>query len=304
MIKHLENTDINFVRWDNCINNAINGNIFAYSWYLNILCEEWEALVLGNYEYVMPLFHKTKFNKKIYFSSKLGIRLGVYSNKLITHDIVQKFIDAIPSDKSLINLSLNIYNHLNSPNVRMVSTYELDLIQSHQKIAEKYSNQFQKDLETAHLNKITITQGLLPNELINFALSKKVYSKPKLKENQISQLRMIIANSLRYHLGETYCAYGDHNNLQAAAFFVKSKKKIHLLFAAISQYGIHKNAFHLLIDKYIEVHSEKDLTLNIENSIAKNNKEFFTGVGAHEVKYQQYYKNNLPRVYKLILNNN
>lgn len=261
-------------------------------------------MVLGNYEYVMPLFRRSKFKKNIYFSSKLGIRLGVYSNKLITQDIVQKFIDAIPKDNTLINLALNLHNQIKSSNINMVSTYELDLIQSHQRITEKYSTQFQKDLETARLNRITITQGLLPNELINFSLSKKVYSKPKLTKHEIPQLRMIIANSLRYHLGETYCAYGDHNNLQAAAFFVKSKKKIHLLYTAISQYGINKNAFYLLIDKYIEVHSEKDLTLNIENSITKSNEEFFTGVGAHEVKYKQYYKNSLPWFYKLILNNN
>ena len=303
MIKHLKNTDINFIRWDNCINNAINGSVFAYSWYLNILCEDWEALVLGNYEYVMPLFHKTKFNKDIYFTSKLGIRLGVFSNKLIKEEIVLKFVDAIPKKNSLVDISLNVFNQINNKHVKILSTYGMDLIKSHNRIAEKYTNQFQKDLETARKNRVSVVKGLLPNDLINFSQSKNVRSKPKLNQKEIQQLRLIIANCLRYNLGETYCAYGDHNNLQAAAFFVKSKKKLHLLFAAISQQGIKTRAFHLLIDKYIEAYSEKDLTLNIENIISDNDKDFFTGVGAKEYKFQQYYLNNLPWFYKLIINN-
>ncbi len=300
-IKHLNNSDINFIRWDNCINNAINGNVFAYSWYLNILCENWEALVLGNYEYVMPLFRKTRFNKNIYYTSKLGIHLGVFSNKLLSEEIVQKFIDAIPKKNSIINISLNVFNQLKSKNIKNNSTYEIDLIKSHKRITENYTNQFQKDLETGKRNKISIVKGLLPNELINFSHSKDVLSRPKLRQSEIPKLRMIIAYCIRYSLGETYCAYGSHNNLQAAAFFIKSKRKLHLLFAANSKTGIVNKAFHLLIDKYIEVHSEKDLTLNLENVISNNNQDFFPGLGAKEYKFQQYYSNNLPLLYRFII---
>ena len=301
MIKHLQNSSINFIKWDNCINNAINGNVFAYSWYLNILCENWEALVLGNYEYVMPLFRKTRLNKNIYYTSKLGIRLGVFSNKLLSEEIVQKFIDAIPKKNSIINISLNVFNQLKSKNIKNNSTYEIDLIKSYKRIAENYTNQFQKDLETAKRNKISIVKGLLPNELINFSHSKDVLSRPKLRQSEIQKLRMIIAYCIRYSLGETYCAYGSHNNLQTAAFFIKSKRKLHLLFASNSKNGIANKAFHLLIDKYIEVHSEKDLTLSIENVISNNNRDFFTGLGAKEYKFQQYYSNNLPLLYRFIL---
>ncbi len=300
-IKHLNNSDVNFIRWDNCINNAVNGNVFAYSWYLNILCENWEALVLGNYEYVMPLFRKTRFNKNTYYTSKLGVRLGVFSNKLLTEKIVQKFIDAIPKKNSVINISLNVFNQLESKNIKSNSTYAIDLIKSHKRIAENYTNHFQKDLETAKRNKISIVKGLLPNELINFSQRKDVLSQPKLKPSEIQKLRMIIAYCMRYSLGDTYCAYGSHNNLQAAGFFIKSKRKLHLLFAANSKNGIANKAFHLLIDKYIEVHSEKDLTLSIENIISNNNQDFFSGLGAKEYKFQQYYTNNLPLLYRFII---
>jgi hypothetical protein len=303
LIKHLKNTEINFIRWDNCINKAINGNVFAYSWYLNILCDNWEALVMDDYQYVMPLLHEVKFKQDVYIHSKLGNRLGVFSNQLLTEEIVKKFIESIPHERSLIHISLNSFNKLTSGKVKNIKTYELDLIQSHKRIAQKYSNQFQKDLQKAKEDNISVVQGLLPNDLINFSNIYTVRSNPKLNLNEIQKLRMIIAHSLRFGLSETYCAYSANNNLCAAAFFIKSKRNIYLLYAAISNIGLNSNAFHLLIDKYIEVHSEKDLTLTLDNIISKNNMDFFSGVGAHEYKFQQYYSNSLSWIYNLLLKN-
>jgi len=300
-IRYLKNHEINFVRWDNCINNALNGSVFAYSWYLNIICEDWAALVSGDYKYVMPLILKSKYKNLIYYSHKLAPRLGVFSNLLLTEDIVGKFINSIPYTNSLINISLNKSNKLNFPEVKRRKTYELDLIQSYKKISEKYSNQFQKNLQKAKENKISITKGILPNDLINFSVKKGVHSDPKLNKNQdIHKLRMIVANSIRFSLGETYCAYDENNTICATAFFIKSKRKLHLLYAANNKTGLKSNAFHLLIDKYIEVHSEKDLTLNIEN-VVSNNVEFYSGIGAAEYKYNHYYTNKLPWIYKMLL---
>ena len=300
-IRYLKNREINFVRWDNCINNAINGSVFAYSWYLNILCEEWEALVLDDYLYVMPLLHRTELKQDIFFTSKLGIRLGIFSNQLLTENIVIKFIESIPSKNSFVNISLNLFNKLNTKDSKSISTFELDLIQSYKKITEKYSPQFRKDLQIAKTGKVTFGEGLLPNDLINFSIRQNARSNPKLNKIEIKKLRMIIAHSLRYGLGEIYCAYTKSNNLCASAFFLKSKRKLHLLYAAIDKIGISLNAFHLLIDKYIEVHSEKDLTLNLENVISNNNIDFFSGVGAHEYQFHQYHSNSIPWIYKLLI---
>lgn len=289
------------MRWDNCINKAINGNIFAYSWYLNILNNNWEALVLGDYLYVMPLLRKTKFNKTIYYQSKLANNLGVFSSQLLSENIVRQFIESIPHQNALIYISLNSFNKLRSNNIQNLKTHELDLIQSHKKIAEKYSNQFQQDLQTARKANLSLIQGLLPNDLIHFSISRNVKSNPKLTLNEFQKLRMITASCMRYGLCETYCVYTAQNNLCASALFIKSKLKIYILYAAISNIGINNKAFHLLIDKYIEVHSEKNLTLNLDKLITKNKIDFFSGVGAHEYKSQQYYSNKLSLIYKSLI---
>jgi hypothetical protein len=302
-IKYLNNGDINFVRWDNCINTAFNGNIFAYSWYLNILSDGWCALVMGDYKYVMPLIHNTLFKKNIITSHVLGEKLGVYTNELLTEEIVNKFLDAIPPDYSYIKMCLNKYNKLSNPHfeIHNQKIFDMDLMQSYSLIKQKYSNGFQKDLQTAKSNKITVINGLSPNDLINLSLKKGIQSMPKLMGYNIDRLRMIIAFSIRYNLGEIYGAYTAENNLCAAAFFIKSKNKIYLLFNAEDKNSEFSKAMALLIDRFIETHCEKNLTLNLDKIVSKDSIHFLQGVGALEYKTRIVKRNSMPLIYKLFI---
>ncbi|OFX88370.1 MAG: hypothetical protein A2W99_07820 [Bacteroidetes bacterium GWF2_33_16] len=302
-ITYLHNDEINFVRWDNCINTSFNGNIFAYSWYLNILCDNWCGLIMGDYKYVMPLLHNTFMKKEIITTQILGNKLGVYTNELLTEEIVNQFFDAIPSDYSYVKTCLNKYNKISTCNfeIKNQKIFEMDLMQSYFLISQKYSNDFQKDIQTAKSNKITVVNGLSPNDLINLSLKKGSSSKPTLNKKSISQLRMIIAFAVRYNLGEIYGAYTAENNLCAAAFFIKSKNKIYLLFSTEDKNCELSRAMMLLIDRFIENHCEKNLTLNLDNLVAKNTKIFFHGVGATEYKLKTVKRNNLPLMYKLFL---
>ena len=63
-------------KWDRCINKAYNGIIYAYSWYLDIVCPDWDGLIVGDYDIVMPL---TKFKKS---------ELIIYHNRFILSSLV------------------------------------------------------------------------------------------------------------------------------------------------------------------------------------------------------------------------
>jgi len=300
-IKYLKNHEINLIRWDNCINNSINSNIFAFSWYLNIICENWAALVSGDYEYVMPIIQVEKFKHKIIFNSKLSNRLGIFSNNVLSENISSEFIKSIPKSFSNINLLLNKFNKLSGEKTKKHSTFELDLMQSYVKLYTNFSLKFQANIELAVQNKTTIIRGLLPNELFRFILKNKVYSNPKLSKNELLKLKMILAHGLRYNLTEIYGAYTAENNLCAVALFIKSQYKIHLLFNSINDYGLKTNAMHLLISNFIKTHSEKNLTLNLENIITINDIDYLTGVGAHAYKYTGFYMSKLPFIFKLLI---
>ena len=61
-IRFVKKEDIDKIKWNSCVHYAINGNIFGYMWFLDSVSKEWDALVEGDYESVLPLFHKIDNN--------------------------------------------------------------------------------------------------------------------------------------------------------------------------------------------------------------------------------------------------
>ena len=54
-IQYLTHYQIDKAKWDDCIGKADNGLIYAYSFYLDQMSKNWDALVLNDYAAVMPL---------------------------------------------------------------------------------------------------------------------------------------------------------------------------------------------------------------------------------------------------------
>ena len=54
-IQYLQRQKINISKWDRCITMSGNGLIYGYSWWLDEMAENWDALVLNDYEAIMPL---------------------------------------------------------------------------------------------------------------------------------------------------------------------------------------------------------------------------------------------------------
>ncbi|MCK4361546.1 MAG: hypothetical protein KAV70_07350, partial [Bacteroidales bacterium] len=79
MIKHLTYQQINKSKWDECIKKSFNGIIYGYSWYLDIVCKHWEALVENDYERVFPLTTGKKFGINYLYQPFFTQQLGVFS---------------------------------------------------------------------------------------------------------------------------------------------------------------------------------------------------------------------------------
>ncbi len=43
------------------MDEAFNGLIYAKSWYLDIVADQWDALVENDYEKIFPLVHRKKY---------------------------------------------------------------------------------------------------------------------------------------------------------------------------------------------------------------------------------------------------
>ena len=91
VVKHLTYNEIDRTRWDATIATSTNSLPYAYSWYLDAVSPQWEALASNNYEFVMPLPVKRKFGVKYVIQPRWVQQLGVFSAQPITKEIVKSF---------------------------------------------------------------------------------------------------------------------------------------------------------------------------------------------------------------------
>src|SRR5687768_4350635 len=87
--------EIDVVKWNACIDKASNGLIYGYSFYLDHMAKHWEALVLNDYEAVMPLTCNSKFGIHYLYQPFLTAQLGVFGDQ-VTTDLLETFLNSIP----------------------------------------------------------------------------------------------------------------------------------------------------------------------------------------------------------------
>ena len=54
-INLIRRNNIDISKWNTCIERSINRRIYACSWYLDMVSNNWEAVVYGDYELVFPV---------------------------------------------------------------------------------------------------------------------------------------------------------------------------------------------------------------------------------------------------------
>ena len=297
-IRYIKYTNIDKYKWDKCIRNSINGIVYAYSWYLDKVSDDWDALISDDYDAVMPLTFEKKFGQYLLIQPIYTQQLGIFSNKALSEKVVKQFINTIPSKFRYININLNTFNFFKSNDFSISEkhTYEMDLIESYDKIFKRYSSNTKRNLKKAKNYNIKVISTINSFELLNFKKENSIirYS------NKIHNIaRRIISLGISKHLETIYGAYSENNSLLATAFFISTNNKSIYLIGASSTEGKEKSAMFALVDKYIADNCEKNLTLDFEGSNIKSVARFFKGFGAKRCIYLNLVNNNLPWYLKI-----
>ena len=81
MIKRILYQNIDFSKYEICVENSVQKNFYARKEILDHLCDTWELLILGDYEYVMPIPIRRKYGVKVVIMPLFCQQLGVFSSE-------------------------------------------------------------------------------------------------------------------------------------------------------------------------------------------------------------------------------
>lgn len=271
-LNHLKHADINFIRWDECIENSVGGLPYALSWYLNIVSPNWEALVSPNYEYVMPITVNSKFGIKYIVQPAITQQLGIFSRKEIPDEIVRLFISKIP----YLSYQINLNENNNLADMQPQSNYTLILNKSYSKIQQAYSKNCMRNVSKA--NSLGLIVEIIHDsaEMIQFLVDNTTEKNESILENfrQIVRLGQLENKTQNIGVRNT-----DGDLIAAVCFLISQRRWVYLL-AVSNDEGKTKSAMFALVDYVIQRNAESEFILDFEGSEIEGVARFYKGFGA------------------------
>jgi len=278
LVKHLQHKEIEYVRWDKYISESQNQLTYAFTWYLDIVSPNWEALVTEDYEYIMPLPVKRRYGLPYLVQPILTQQLGIFSKQLIDENVVQHFIKELPSFSYELNLNEQNFHS----NAVAFPNYILNLNQPYEKIASFYSKNTQRNIDKSTKLKLNVKIGIQQDVFLSFYYS--------VNKNFISAQQSVVKELIEKGIAENamtlYGVYSSENNLIAALCIMYSTHRITYLLPISNSEGKATSAMFLLIDKLIHEKAGCNCILDFEGSSIEGIARFYKGFGA---KNQPYY---------------
>lgn len=294
MIQYIKRKDLDVEKYDACIEKSIQSRIYAFSWYLDIVAENWDVLVLDDYKAVMPIPWKKKYGIKYVTQPLWLLELGVFS--------LEAKIDTQPFFKSLFNKFRFVESRLNTDtSVDTASVFllskemqVLSLEDDYNSVFKNYRKDRRKDLAKA--DKLDLKEKWKDSSENLIELFKNNVGKrtPNILETDYVILKKLIDTCVEKKVGEILSIYDDKDHLVASGFFLKHKKKATILVSSTDFKNRKNGANTFLIDRAIFKYEKNFDIFNFGGSSMPTIAKYFLSFGGSSLKYQQIKLNKLP----------
>ena len=296
-IRYLTYQQIDKIKWDACIDNADNGLVYAYSFYLDAMAKNWDAMVLNDYEAVMPLTWNKKYSIHYLYQPPFTACLGVFGNPL-TAEMVNEFLKAIPAKFKYWDIYFNPGNLFKLQDFDLYErmNYVLSLNDSYEKLHDTFRENIKRNIKKSEQLLLNINKDIAIAEVIT--LAREQVSNAELTDDDLTRFEKLFQLLYGKQKATTYGVYTKEGRLIASAVFFFSHKRAYYIMVGNHPDGKTLGASHALIDAFIKDHAGEDLLLDFEGSDIPSLAFFYSSFGATEEKYSAVKTNRLPALVK------
>ena len=279
-IKLVKRNQLDTVKWERCISFASNGLIYARHYYLDIMCNRWDALVMGDYEAVMPLPWKSKMGIRYLYQPPFVQQAGVFYLKE-DKDIVGDFLLRAKELFPFCEINLNFQNNIKNASAR--NNFIIQLHKSYEGIRLHYKNDLLRNLNRPDIKdlKYSVTGdhraiAILYQRLYAGRMSygKQAFDDLIILCDRLSESGQLIARVAK-----------SEGKLAAGCICFRDEKRIYLIASATPEEGRKLSANHFLIDAIIKEFADTDLILDFEGSDLPGVAHFYQNFGAMNQPY-------------------
>lgn len=293
-IRTLKHAEIDRQKWDQCIFSALNARPYAMSWYLDHFSPGWEAVILNDYQAVLPLTARKKYGISYLITPVFIQQLGVFFAEELSAELSQLLLDVI-SGFSLIDYALNTGNQ-HQPvgfEIRERKTLELRLDADYTVLKEKYSSNGRRNVRLARESEPKLLNDISPKELVLLFQKHTARRIKGVRKQDYHRLISFMEFALEEKKGKIYAIH-EAGEYIYGLFTVEQLDYICCLFTVNSPRSRKARSGYYVIDQLIQRHAGSQKILDFAGSEVPAVAAFMKSFGPNEKSYYRLLNNNLP----------
>lgn len=292
-MKLLKRKEIDTGKWDALIAGSTAESIYPYSWYLDTVAENWSALVVDDYRFVMPVVWKKKAGMRYIYQPYYTQQLGVFSREYVDPELIRKMLGILYRKFRFAGMNFNVKNLVGEEKHFTVddkSNYVMPLDRDYEDHYQIYNSNTKRNLKKSLESSEQLERDLPVEMLVKLKRENDVIKRSKEDYAWLTR----VFESIKDHDAGTVYGLRTDTEISAAAFFAFSKTRAIYLLSASSPEGKESRGMFRIVDTFIRDHAGSERILDFEGSNIPSVARFFGGFGAQPEIYQGVSFSRLP----------
>jgi hypothetical protein len=294
MIIYLKHNEIDRVQWDNCIKDSPRPKPYGFSWYLDIMAPEWEALMDDEYDSVFPIPAFKKYGIHYVATPIFLQQLGAYSPDASPRKAINEFIDYMPDFYSLIDLCVGQRIDSDRYKVTLKANYELELNKPYEKLWDGFSAHCKRNVEKSGKKKPEIVSDITPDELINLFIANKGSEIKGIKSRDYQKLGNLMNFCLKNKKGRIIGVRRSKRKITYGVFLIEIKGNMTMLFVVNTHESRERRIGYYVVNELIKESASTKTILDFVGSSIPSVASFMESFGSKNVPFYRIYRNRLP----------
>ena len=283
-IRYLLRKDIEDKRWNECVRSSINGLCYSDSDYLDAMSADWSALVLNDYQAVMPLTWRRKFGIHYLYQPAFCQQTGITMEGSMGSAITEDFLSRVPKKFKYWDIQLNAFNSTIKYNSLPRKNFLLSLAPGITELQGKYHRNAVRNIRKAQDLNIQIKENIEPSMLMQLHLSR-FKEQNRIKAYEYKSFENLLARWSALSRVNIIGARDNKGDIIASSGYILYKNRITFVINGNADRSLTNGASHLLKDHIIRKYAGSDYILDFEGSDNPDFARFYQQFGAEMTEY-------------------
>lgn len=290
-LHYLSYKEIDRKKWDGCIATAENSLIYGYFFYLDALTKNWDAIIVNDYESVLPLPWKKKWGIKYYCNPPFTAQLGLFkkSASVITAEILTLMHQKVKYGDVFFN-----YKNTHAFSTLPQTNYVLNLRNGYECIFSNYKKGLKESLNKCHTKEFIYSSTENLDHAIELYKQYHLFKIPHLSTADCDRFLTLCQLLFDKKMGFTRSVLNNKNELLSIGIFLFDGKRIYNMINVTTAEGRLKESNAFLLDRVINEFSGKDIIFDFEGSDLEGVQFFYKKFNPVNEPYFLYHYNHLP----------